>query len=49
MDDGTGREMTAPKKDIFASHLVERRGSRVRAAPDQYLWIDKRLILEVRL
>jgi hypothetical protein len=37
VDVGTGREMIEPKKDIFASHLVESRGSRVKAAPDQYL------------
>jgi hypothetical protein len=35
--EGIGREIIVPKKDMFASHLVERRGSRVRAAADQYL------------
>jgi hypothetical protein len=35
--EGIGRDIILPKKDILASHLVERRGSRVRAAADQYL------------
>jgi len=37
VDEGIGREITEPKKDMLASHLEERRGSRVSAAPDQYL------------
>lgn len=32
---GTGRDMTDPKNEIFAIHLDDKRGSKVRAAPDQ--------------
>ena len=34
---GTERDMTEPKKATFASHLEERRGSRVIPADDKYL------------
>jgi hypothetical protein len=32
---GAGREMTLPKNAIFAIHLEDSRGSRVRGADDQ--------------
>ena len=37
MDEGTERDIIAPKNEMFAIHLDERRGSSVNAAPDQYL------------
>jgi hypothetical protein len=39
---GTGSEMTLPKNAMFAIHLEDSRGSRVREADDQYLNLLKR-------
>lgn len=36
-EDGIGKEMMVPKKATLAIHFEDSRGSRVKAAPDQYL------------
>jgi hypothetical protein len=40
---GTGSEMTLPKNAMFAIHLEDSRGSRVREADDQYLDLLKEM------
>jgi hypothetical protein len=40
-ENGIGSEMTDPKNETLAIHFDDKRGSNVRAAPDQYLEIQK--------